>query len=84
MTFNCPKCGAPGQVFDGLTTYTCLCRMESTYTAPMPPQPLTEGDVRRIVLSLKGCLDPSHIACETCRPGYFSNIYGSVGKESAP
>ena len=31
---------------------------------------MTEDDVRRIVLSMKGCLDPSHIACEKCSPGF--------------
>jgi hypothetical protein len=31
---------------------------------------MTEDDVKRIVLSLKGCLDPSHIACGKCTPGY--------------
>jgi hypothetical protein len=27
---------------------------------------VTEDDVRRIVMSMKSCLDPSHIACEKC------------------
>jgi len=31
---------------------------------------LTEEDVTRIVLSLKSCLDPSHIACSRCDPRY--------------
>jgi hypothetical protein len=29
---------------------------------------MTEDDVRRIVLSMKACLDPSHIWCDLCRP----------------
>jgi hypothetical protein len=31
---------------------------------------VTEDDVRRIVMSMKSCLDPSHIACEKCSPGF--------------
>lgn len=29
---------------------------------------MTEDDIRRIVMSMKSCLDPSHIACEKCCP----------------
>lgn len=44
MTFNCPHCGAPGNVFDGVTTYGCMCRTR-TFSAPA----LTADEVRRIV-----------------------------------
>lgn len=26
QTFHCPKCGAPGQVLNGQTEYSCECR----------------------------------------------------------
>jgi hypothetical protein len=55
---------------------------------------MTEEEVRRIVLGMKGCLDPSHIACERCSPGFtkrmekisrelYPSLYGqSVTKDS--
>jgi hypothetical protein len=57
--FTCPKCGAPGSVSYGSTTYGCMCRYQNQMTnyAPMPAakdgcrpiEPLSERDVRRIV-----------------------------------
>jgi hypothetical protein len=35
---------------------------------------VTEDDVRRIVLTMKNCLAPSHIACERCSPGYNERL----------
>jgi hypothetical protein len=46
MTFSCPKCGAPGQVILGMTTYTCVCRFGAFVATT---RPMTEADVRRIV-----------------------------------
>lgn len=45
MTFNCPKCGAPGELFDGGIMYHCVCRLAS----PAPAAGLTEADIRKIV-----------------------------------
>ena len=35
QTFYCPKCGAPGQVSNGQTEYSCMCRL-GTYQATGP------------------------------------------------
>jgi hypothetical protein len=34
MTFTCPRCGVPGSVFDGVTTYGCVCRF-GAYESPL-------------------------------------------------
>jgi hypothetical protein len=58
--FHCPKCGAPGCVTYGHTTYTCMCRTSASFPTYSPKfsaeidgcrpiTPITEVDVRKIV-----------------------------------
>jgi hypothetical protein len=31
-------------------------------------------EIRKIIMDMKSCLDPSHVACEKCRPGFNERI----------
>lgn len=37
--FNCPQCGAPGEVIYGQATYTCNCRFRWWEFPSSPPPP---------------------------------------------
>ena len=37
--FNCPKCGAPGEVVNGAATYTCFCRLGTVVSGTVGTRP---------------------------------------------